>query len=305
MHVKPTGPNRVEQPRLSLRALIPRYTRQFHMKKKQKQIIYISMFIYQMNWPIWKIIATGWMLCRPFEISHFTMFTTFRLSIRKKTTKSNWQIWTHNLFQLNGKWMGREGPTGLWIHVRSAVRTPAVQSIRLTRPSINKNLQNFFFFRQELNPNSRISAARPSMDVHLPARRRSASSFPHPSQSICWPRPSSFINFLTWFFPPFFYLYQGLRQDEQYFLALLRREHLSGRCPSLTNIRSRSGESAGWWIRIHSAPFGRRQPGRFALLAGPRSRIEFAGRRAPFHRPLGVDLSFAANWKGSTSCSLT
>ena len=70
----------------------------------------------------------------------------------------------------------------------------------LPRPSINKNLQNVFFFRQELNPNSRISAARPSMDVHLPARRRSASSFPHPSQSICWPRPSSFMNFLIWFF---------------------------------------------------------------------------------------------------------
>ena len=183
----------------------------------------------------------------------------------------------------------------------------------LPRPSINKNLQNVFFFRQELNPNSRISAARPSMDVHLPARRRSASSFPHPSQSICWPRPSSFMNFLIWFFFPFFHLYQGLRQDEQdahnmshHCLALLRREYLSGRCPAPTEMRSRSGESAGWWIRIHrSAPPGRRQPGRFALLAGPRSRIEFAGRRAPFHRPLGVDLSFAANWKGSTSCSLT
>ena len=161
MHVKPTGPNRVEQPRLSLRALIPRYTRQFHMKKKQKQIIYISMFIYQMNWPIWKIIATGWMLCRPFEISHFTMFTTFRLSIRKKTTKSNWQIWTHNLFQLNGKWMGREGPTGLWIHVHSAVPTPAVQSIRLP-PSVDKQKSQKFFLlstgTESQQPNQRCEA---------------------------------------------------------------------------------------------------------------------------------------------------
>ena len=54
------------------------------------------------------------------------------------------------------------------------------------------------------------------------------------------------------FFFPFFHLYQGLRQDEQdahnmshHCLALLRREYLSGRCPAPTEMRSRSGESAG------------------------------------------------------------
>ena len=58
---------------------------------------------------------------------------------------------------------GRGGPTRV-DEFTSILRCapPAVQSIRLPRPSINKNLRNFFFFRQEMNPISRISAPRPS-----------------------------------------------------------------------------------------------------------------------------------------------
>ena len=81
---------------------------------------------------------------------------------------------------------------------------------------------------------------------------------------------------------------QGLRQDGQDGLALLRRKHVAGRRTAALKIGSGSGEPAGRG-RIHSAPPGRhrRQPDHVALLAGPRSRSEFAGQRTPFRRPLG------------------
>ena len=44
-----------------------------------------------------------------------------------------------------------------------------------------------------------------SVDVQLPARRRPASPFPPPTQSICWPCPSLFLVEFSFHFPLFLF----------------------------------------------------------------------------------------------------
>ena len=76
-------------------------------------------------------------LCRPFEISHFTMFTTFRLNIRKKKLQK-----VSDKFRLiiYSNWMGNEWTERdrLVFEFTSILRCALPQSNRSAPPSVDK-----------------------------------------------------------------------------------------------------------------------------------------------------------------------